>query len=311
MRRARRQHAELTSRSSGRGRAADRDRLSASGHARLRRRRRVDSATGTLAGARHLRRIRDRVLLPGYFVRVRVPRRTSRTRCWCRMSRSAAIRAGATCWSSTRTTWSSSARSRSARMVGELRVIESGLEAGRSRRRRRHPARDPGPEGRSADADHRSAAAPAAGAASSGRRHDLEILHRAAGSRQRARHPDGGDRRRRAVRAAGRAISRRRAADRAGHHALSRRQRPHRHRHRRAADRAAGQRRRGHDLHAVLQRRRRHLHADRDVQDRHRSQLRAGAGAEPGLERAVARCRRRCRRRASSCRRSRPRSCRS
>ena len=59
-------------------------------------------------------------------------------------------------------------------------------------------------------------------------------------------------------------------------------------RYRGAADRAAGQRRRGHALHAVLQRRRRHLHADRDLQDRHRSQLRAGAGAEPRLERAVA-----------------------
>ena len=55
-----------------------------------------------------------------------------------------------------------------------------------------------------------------------------------------------------------------------------------------AADRAAGQRRRGHDLHAVLQRRRRHLHADRHLQDRHRPRFRAGAGAEPRLERAVA-----------------------
>ena len=91
-----------------------------------------------------------------------------------------------------------------------------------------------------------------------------------------------------AVQPGGRAISRRRAADRAGHDALSRRQRQDRDRHRGAADRAAGQRRRGHDLHAVLQRRRRHLYADGDVQDRHRSQLRAGAGAEPRVERAVA-----------------------
>ena len=91
-----------------------------------------------------------------------------------------------------------------------------------------------------------------------------------------------------AVQPAGRAISRRRAADRAGHDALSRRQRQDRDRHRGAADRAAGQRRRGHALHAVLQRRRRHLHADRDVRDRHRPRLRAGAGAEPGVERAGA-----------------------
>ena len=35
-----------------------------------------------------------------------------------------------------------------------------------------------------------------------------------------------------------------------------------------------------------LQRHRRQLHAHRDLQDRHRPELRAGAGAEPGLERA-------------------------
>ena len=40
--------------------------------------------------------------------------------------------------------------------------------------------------------------------------------------------------------------------------------------HRRAAHRAAGQRRRGHDLHAVDQRQRRHLYAQRHIRDRHR-----------------------------------------
>ena len=49
--------------------------------------------------------------------------------------------------------------------------------------------------------------------------------------------------------------------------------------------------------------------ADGDLQDRHRSQLRAGAGAEPRLERARRSCRRRCRTRASRSRRNRPRSC--
>ena len=88
---------------------------------------------------------------------------------------------------------------------------------------------------------------------------------------------------RRAVRAAGRAISQRRAADRAGDDPLSRRQRADRHRHRRPADRAAGQRRRAHDLHAVDQRERRHLHPDRHLRDRHRPRFRAGAGAEPGV----------------------------
>ena len=56
------------------------------------------------------------------------------------------------------------------------------------------------------------------------------------------------------------------AADHLGDHALSGRERAHRRRHRRAADRAAGQRRRRHDLHAVLQRRRRQLHAHRHLQ---------------------------------------------
>ncbi len=118
-------------------------------------------------------------------------------------------------------------------------------------------------------------------------RHDLEILHRAAGPRQCAGDSVRRDRPRRPHPFAGRAISRDRAADRAGDDALSRRQRPYRHRHRRAADRAAGERRRRHALHAVLCGLRRDLHADRHVPDRHRSQLRAGAGAEPRLERAL------------------------
>jgi HAE1 family hydrophobic/amphiphilic exporter-1 len=74
-------------------------------------------------------------------------------------------------------------------------------------------------------------------------------------------------------------------------------------RHRGTADRAAGQRRRGHALYAVLQRRRRHLHPDGDLQDRHRPQFRAGAGAEPRLQRRCRNCRPRCRTRASRCRR--------
>ena len=54
----------------------------------------------------------------------------------------------------------------------------------------------------------------------------------------------------------------------------------------RAAGRAAGQRRRRHDLHAVDQHRHRHLHAHRHLRDRHRPRFRAGAGAEPGERRA-------------------------
>ena len=112
---------------------------------------------------------------------------------------------------------------------------------------------------------------------------DLEILHRPAGAGQCAGDRHGADRRRRAVHPAGRAVSERRAADRVGHHELSRRQRRYRDEHRGAADRAAGQRRAGHDLHAVDQRVRRHVFADRHLRDRHRPELRAGAGAEPGL----------------------------
>jgi hypothetical protein len=52
--------------------------------------------------------------------------------------------------------------------------------------------------------------------------------------------------------AASRAISRCRAANRTGNDTLPRRQLAHGHRHRGAADRAAGERRRGHDLHAIL-----------------------------------------------------------
>ena len=59
----------------------------------------INQSTGTLA-VRGMLPNPDRVLLPGYFVRVRVPvRRSSRTRCWCPTSRSAAIRPAAMCWS--------------------------------------------------------------------------------------------------------------------------------------------------------------------------------------------------------------------
>ena len=75
---------------------------------------------------------------------------------------------------------------------GELRVIESGLKAGRSCRHRRAVARDPRPEGRSATAEDRSAASIEPNRTG----HDFEILHRAAGSFQRHRDPDDPDRRR-------------------------------------------------------------------------------------------------------------------
>ena len=51
-------------------------------------------------------------------------------------------------------------------------------------------------------------------------------------------------------------------------------------RHRGRADRAAGQRRRGHALHVVAVQQRRHLSVDGDLQGGHQSEHGAGAGAE-------------------------------
>ncbi len=48
--------------------------------------------------------------------------------CWCRRSRSAAIRPAATCSRSTPTTWSSSAGFSSASPSASMRVVESGLK---------------------------------------------------------------------------------------------------------------------------------------------------------------------------------------
>ena len=106
--------------------------------------------------------------------------------------------------------WSASCGSSQAASTAEDRVIVSGLlrpcPARRSSRRLKTARR---------------------GRALTARRNDLEILHRAAGSGERPRDPDGRDRHRVAAPPAGRAISRRRAADRAGDDPLSRRQRAH------------------------------------------------------------------------------------
>ena len=74
----------------------------------------INQSTGTLA-VRGVMPNPDRVLLPGYFVRVRVPVDQQQDALLVPEPRSAATRAAATCWSSTRTTWSSSARCRPAR----------------------------------------------------------------------------------------------------------------------------------------------------------------------------------------------------
>ena len=79
----------------------------------------------------------------------------------------------------------------------------------------------------------------------------------------------------------GGAVPRDHAADRRGLGVLSRGQRPGRGRHRGRPDRAAGQRRREHDVHVVAVHQRRQLHPDRDLQAGRRSEHGPGAGAEP------------------------------
>ena len=86
----------------------------------------VDPSTGTLAARASLEN-GDRVAVARLFRARAHSRRNRSRRCWCPTSRSAAIRAAATCWSSTRTMSSSSARSSPGNCVGDLRVIENGL----------------------------------------------------------------------------------------------------------------------------------------------------------------------------------------
>ena len=75
----------------------------------------VTSSTGTLA-VRGVMPNGDRVLLPGYFVRIRVPLSQGTRRApHSRLGQSATIRVGAMCSSSARTASSSSARSRPAK----------------------------------------------------------------------------------------------------------------------------------------------------------------------------------------------------
>ena len=66
---------------------------------------------------------------------------------------------------------------------------------------------------------------------------------------------------------------------------LSRRQRADGRRHGCRADRAGGQRRRGHDLHGLAVDQRRQRVAHRHVRRRHRHRQGPGAGAEPGQRR--------------------------
>ena len=80
-------------------------------------------------GARRTAESEARLMLPGFFVRVRVPLAGGGRRCSCRPSRSAAIRAAATCWSSTARTSVEQRKVEIGPAVGEHAVIESGLKA--------------------------------------------------------------------------------------------------------------------------------------------------------------------------------------
>ena len=118
----------------------------------------------------------------------------------------------------------------------------------------------------------------------------LPLLHRPADLRLGAVDRDHAGRRDRAVHAAARAVSADHAADGAGRLQLPRRQRPGRGRDRGRADRAAGQRRREHDLHVVAVHQRRLLQPDRDLQAGRRPEPGPGAGAEPGQPGPAACC---------------------
>ena len=115
-----------------------------------------------------------------------------------------------------------------------------------------------------------------------------EVLHRASGPRERHRVRDDPARGGGALRAAGGPVSADHAADRPGVGQLSRGEREDSGRDGGAADRAAGQRRRGHAIHAVDVDERRPLHAHRDVRGRDGPGPGPGAGAEPRLGRARA-----------------------
>ena len=252
-------------------------------------------STGTLT-VRGVLPNADRALLPGMFVRIRVPLALEQAEALLVPDMAlGADQAGRYLLVVDKDNVVQQRTVTTGQLVGKLRVIDTGIcrrrpGGGHAASRRRSPARRWRRSRPAITADARRDARQVAD--------DLEILHRTAGAGQCAGDRHRADRRGRAVRPAGGAVSERGAADGVGHHALSRRQRRDRDEHGGAADRAAGERRAGHAVHAVHQRDRRHLCADRHLRDRHRSEFRAGAGAEPRVGAPWPRCRRRCRCRA-------------
>ena len=100
--------------------------------------------------------------------------------------------------------------------------------------------------------------------------------------------------------AADRAVSADRAADDPGDRDLSRRECEDRVGRGRSADRGAGQRRRGHDLHVVDLHQQRAVHADRQLRGRHRHQHGPDAGADSRATGHPATAAKACRSRAST-----------
>ena len=111
----------------GRGRAADRDRLSAPAACSTTRLPRSISRPARCRCAASFENAKA-ALLPGYFVRVRVPWRAEQALLVPDGGDRQRPGRAATCWSSTPITSSSSAGCSSARLVGDMRVVESGLK---------------------------------------------------------------------------------------------------------------------------------------------------------------------------------------
>ena len=184
----------------------------------------IDPQTGTLL-VRGILPIPDRALLPGFFVRMRLPMGQVNRNALLVPDRAVQDDQGGRYLLVVNTG-----------DVVEQRYVQLGAadrraaghhlraEAGRSRRRRRPLARHPRHQGDAA-ADDAIDARRSGPRQRRGPRHDVEILHRASGPRQCAGDRAGADRRDLPVPPAGRAISERRAADRAGDDPLSRRQR--------------------------------------------------------------------------------------
>ena len=147
---AKRTYGNYRSRSGCRPRAAIRTRASSTTLSPT-----VNQSTGTLA-VRGLLPNPDRVLLPGFFVRVRVPfdqqqNALAGARCRARQRSGRTLRAGRQRRQRRRAAQGAD-RAAGGRAAGDRKRAE----AGRPRRHRRAAARDPRPEGRSATAEDRS-----------------------------------------------------------------------------------------------------------------------------------------------------------